>query len=267
MVRSENRVANPVRTNIELSEKVLELNKQLAKDPENAELWIKRGLALVEQNLMREAVESYSKALCLDPFNWLGYRNRAHRHLSCWEFQEACSDFIMSTRLVPNTVDIHEIWEAWYLLALSHYLLGEYEKAADAYKTCYSLARGDDIITTTGWYWSTLMRLDRKEEAEGILAFITKDMKFEASREAYFSTLRMFKGWVSPEDTEAQCNMPDCKDKFTRLYAISNYYYITGDLDNSNRVIDRILDEAGPEWWMVFGYLAAMVDKKARSNA
>ena len=210
MVRSENQVANPVRTNIELSEKVLELNKQLAKDPENAKLWIKRGLALVEQNLMREAVESYSKA---------------------------------------------------------HYLLGEYEKAADAYKTCYSLARGDDIITTTGWYWSTLMRLDRKEEAEGILAFITKDMKFEASREAYFSTLRMFKGWVSPEDTEAQCNMPDCKDKFTRLYAISNYYYITGDLDNSNRVIDRILDEAGPEWWMVFGYLAAMVDKKARSNA
>ena len=72
MVRSENQVANPVRTNIELSEKVLELNKQLAKDPENAELWIKRGLALVEQNLMREAVESYSKALSLDPFNWLG---------------------------------------------------------------------------------------------------------------------------------------------------------------------------------------------------
>lgn len=70
-------------------------------------------------------------------------------HLSCWEFQEACSDFIMSTRLVPNTVDIHEIWEAWYLLALSHYLLGEYEKAADAYQTCYGLARGDDIITTT----------------------------------------------------------------------------------------------------------------------
>ena len=112
MVRSENQVANPVRTNIELSEKVLELNKQLEQEPENAELWIKRGLALVEQNLMREAVESYSKALCLDPFNWLGYRNRAHRHLSCWEFQEACSDFIMSTRLVPNTVDIHEIWEA-----------------------------------------------------------------------------------------------------------------------------------------------------------
>ena len=68
MVRSENQVANPVRTNIELSEKVLELNKQLEQEPENAELWIKRGLALVEQNLMREAVESYSKALCLDPF-------------------------------------------------------------------------------------------------------------------------------------------------------------------------------------------------------
>ena len=38
MVRSENQVANPVRTGIELSEKVLELNKQLAQDPENAEL-------------------------------------------------------------------------------------------------------------------------------------------------------------------------------------------------------------------------------------
>ena len=40
MVRSENQVANPVRTNIELSEKVLELNKQLEQEPENAELWI-----------------------------------------------------------------------------------------------------------------------------------------------------------------------------------------------------------------------------------
>ena len=254
MVRSENQVANPVRTNIELSDKVKEINKQLEQNPENSELWIKRGLALVEQNLMREAVESYSKALCLDPFNWLGYRNRAHRHLSCWEFQEACSDFTMSTRLVPNTVDIHE-------------MLGEYEKAVEAYKTCYSLARGDDIITTTGWYWSTLMRLGRKEEAEKVLAPITKDMQFEESREAYFSTLRMFKGWVSPEESEKLCDMDDCKDKFTRLYAISNYYYITGDMENSNRVIDRILTEAGPEWWMVFGYLAAMVDKKARENA
>lgn len=267
MVCKENQVANPVRTDIELSNKVKEINKQLEKTPDDAELWIKRGLALVEQNLMREAVESYSKALCLNPFNWLGYRNRAHRHLSCWEFQEACSDFIMFTRLVPNNVNIHEIWEAWYLLALSHYLLGEYEKAADAYKTCYSLAHGDDIITTTGWYWSTLMRLGRKEEADAILAPITKDMEFEESREAYFSTLRMFKGWVSPEDTEALCDVPDCKDKFTRLYAISNYYYITGDIDNSNRVIERILNEAGPEWWMVFGYLAAMVDKKTRSKA
>ena len=79
--------------------------------------------------------------------------------------------------------------------------------------------------------------------------------------------MRMFKSWVSPEESEKLCDMDDCKDKFTRLYAISNYYYITGDMENSNRVIDRILTEAGPEWWMVFGYLAAMVDKKARENA
>ena len=51
----ENQVANPVRTDIELSDKVKEINKQLEKTPDDAELWIKRGLALVEQNLMREA--------------------------------------------------------------------------------------------------------------------------------------------------------------------------------------------------------------------
>ena len=29
---------------------------------------------------------------------------------------------------------------------------------------------------------------------------------------------------------------------------------------------DRILEEAGPQWWMVFGYLAAMVDRVGKRD-
>ena len=68
IIKKDYQVRCPQRTEVPLSEAVQEIDRRLASDPKNADLWMERGLALAGQRLMREAVEAYSKAISIDPF-------------------------------------------------------------------------------------------------------------------------------------------------------------------------------------------------------
>ena len=57
-----------------------------------------------------EAVESYSKAIAIDPFNGILYRHRGHRHISCREYEQAAADFVVASRLIPRTGTCGTIW-------------------------------------------------------------------------------------------------------------------------------------------------------------
>ena len=118
MVTKTYQVETVTRTDCLLSEAVRAVDRKLAEAPDNAALWMERGLRLADQQLMREAVEAFSKAISIDPFQGIYYRHRAHRYLSCWRFQDACADFTLAYRLIPDKCVV------WYLLGLSHYLLG-----------------------------------------------------------------------------------------------------------------------------------------------
>ena len=266
MVQREHQVANPERTEIELSEKVREIDKKLIENPDDAMLWMERGVALSEMFLMREAVEAFSKTISLEPFCGMAYRHRAHRHLSCWEIQEACADAAFALRLLPDN------WDNWYHLALSHYLLGEYEKAEKAYEACYNVAFDYWRLPTTNWYWAALMRQGKKEAAAKILDRIDESDGIavpgeKVSRDGYFACLSLYKGWITPGEMEAVAEQREVFNKLIRLYSLSNYYFLNGDLNNSNRLIDQILLEGASESWPTFAYLAAMADKKTRSKA
>lgn len=99
----EHQVADPIRTPGPYPDAVAEIDEKLNADPKNADLWMQRGLALAGGFYMREAVEAYSRAIELDPFKGILYRHRGHRHISCWEFEEAAADFVMASRLIPDT--------------------------------------------------------------------------------------------------------------------------------------------------------------------
>lgn len=104
----EHQVADPIRTPGPYPDAVAEIDEKLKADPKNADLWMQRGLALAGGFYMREAVEAYSRAIELDPFKGILYRHRGHRHISCWEFEEAAADFVMASRLIPDN------WDVWY---------------------------------------------------------------------------------------------------------------------------------------------------------
>lgn len=195
IVKKDYQVRCVQRTEIELSEEVKAVDKKLLENPKDADLWMERGLALAKQKLMREAVEAYSKAISIDPFKGIYYRHRAHRHLSCWEFQEACADFEVASRLIP------ENWDVWYHLGLSHFLLGEYEEAVPAYRRCLEVTKTDgQMIALCDWYWRTLMRLGRREDAERVMENINDHMDYIESELGYYYSCLIYKGLLKPED-------------------------------------------------------------------
>lgn len=251
MVSKAYQVETIERTQAALSDAILAVDEKLAADRENADLWMERGLRLADQQLMREAVEAFSKAIALDPFQGIYYRHRAHRYLSCWRFQDACADFTLASRLIP------ENWDVWYHLGLSHYLLGEYEAAAEAYDRCYCLSPSDDkLIAVTDWYWMTLQRLGRTEKAQEILNEIHEGMDYGGNL-SYYKRLLFYKGIVPEEELMTG----DTLDIVTQGYGLSNYYRIHGDFKKAGAIIDKVLAAGDESMWYAFGYLAAMVDK------
>ena len=251
----ENQVSSPIRTNVELSESVKAVDEKLKTNPTNADLWMERGLALADMTLFRESVEAFSKAISIDPLCGIYYRHRAHRHLSCWELEEARADFALAARLIPDN------WDVWYHYGLSSYLLGEYEKALNAYKVCYEMSKTDDkIVAITDWYWMTLKRLGLDDEAAKLLEPITTNMDY-GENIAYFSRLMIYKGIDQPQERP----LPDNKDTaiqwVTFTYGLANYYSFIGEKEKSDRLLNQLLEMDKYNLYYAFGYLAAMVDK------
>ena len=59
----------------------------------------------------------------------------------------------------------------WYHLGLAHYLQGEFEEALKAYKKCLEASTNNDMdVATLDWYYMTLKRLNRHEDAQALLA-------------------------------------------------------------------------------------------------
>ena len=248
------------RTQAVLSEKVLAAREKVSAEPGKADLWMELGLAYAGQGLMREAVEAYSKAISLDPFQGIYYRHRAHRYLSCWRFQDACADFTLASRLIPDN------WDVWYHLGLSHFLLGEYEEAVPAYRRCMEVTETDgQMIALCDWYWRTLMRLGRKEEAEKVLENINDHMDYIEPELGYYYGCLIYKGLLKAEDyIERSRNY--LLDSTIMAYSLSNYYRVTGDEAKADELLNDLLSQDNSEIWAYFGYLAAVAEGVMRKK-
>lgn len=243
-------------------EELMSLDARIGAQPDNAQLWLEKGLCLAGASLYREAGECYARAIALEPFNGTLYLHWAHRMLSQWRFEDACAGFVIASRLIPDR------WEVWYHLGLAHFLLGQYAKAAEAYQRCLELStRQDQYIAVCDWYYMTELRLGDRDAAEKLLDYISEDFD-PGPNTAYFRRLLMYKGILSPEEIlPADLGSLDALQLITIGFGLSNYYYFNGDVKKSNEILDMII-KAGDEndIYFAFGYLAAKVDKTMRSG-
>lgn len=245
-----------LKSELEYTNEVKEIQKLIKMDIENTDLWMKKGLELAKQMHFREAIESYSIGLSYNPFHALSLRHRGHRLLSTYRFQEAVSDFELSSRIDPKN------WDTWYHLGLAYYLIGDFERANNAYTRCFEITRHDqdELVAIVDWKWLTLMRLGREEEARKILDYVSNDTE-SGENHVYKNRIMLYKGELKPEE------VLDYNDKefadlelATQGYGVAMYYYFNGQQEKTFELFDLILKN--DTYWSAFGYLAAYQDQK-----
>jgi len=242
-----------LQSDLEHSEAVREIDLKLQENPYDGDLWMDRGLALAKQALHRQAVESYSKALAIDPFKGIYYRHRGHRFLSCHRFEDACADFTMASRLIP------ENWDVWYHLGLSWFLLRDYKMALICYRRCLELTDSEDkFIAITDWLWITFKRLEIDEEAHLLLESIHEEMD-AGENIAYFNRLLMYKGLRQPEEILGSDG--SAVNILTMGFGMANYYATIGEQQKAKELLEEVIRQGDANnLYYAFGYLAAMVD-------
>lgn len=253
-------VASWERCEIPEDEQIKAADQAVRENPEDGDCWMRKGHALARLSLMREAEECYAIAITCDPFNWEYYRHRAHRMLSCWRFQDAAADFTIAARLNPND------WNVFYHLGLSFFLIRDYEKAAKAYRRCYELTDAQpELIAVSDWYYMTLMRLGREEDAKKVLDRITEDMD-AGDNTAYYARLLMYKGIRKPEellsaDPEENTDL----EIVTMGFGIGNFYLMNGEPEKGYGVMEKVI-QAGDQsdCYFAFAYLASKVELAQR---
>lgn len=237
-------------------------------DPE-ALIWVGRRQAYLWQ--YRDAIATFTKGIEQFPDNPKFYRHRGHRYISVRQFDRAQADFERAAELIKGTPDEVEPdgapnpagiprstlqFNIWYHLGLAYYLQGNYEKAYDAYVECMKVSNNDDsVVATSDWMWMTLMRLDRKAEADKVLARITPTMDI-LENGSYHRRLLMYKGLEKPEALLDTATADDTTIA-TQGYGVGNYYFVTGDAAQARAVFEKVTSGAG---WNAFGYIAAEAD-------
>jgi tetratricopeptide (TPR) repeat protein len=242
-----------------------------AKNPDDpdATIWLGRRVAYLGR--YREAIDRFSAGIAKHPDDARMYRHRGHRYITVREFPRAIADFAKAAQLVEGKPDQIEPdgqpnarntptstlnSNIYYHLALAHYVSGDVEKAAEAWRRCMAFSKNPDMqVATSYWYYLALSRLGKKTEAAALLAPITADMDI-IENASYHKLLRMFKGELTPASLLAT---GAGLDAVTTRYGIAAWHLANGRQDEGVKLLREIVD-GYPQQWPAFGYVAAEAD-------
>lgn len=223
----------------------------------------------------REAIELYTQALEIDSTDARLWRHRGHRHISVRQFDDAIADLERAFALDSTSFDIV------YHLGLAHYLAGHWDRAAEVYRQCLAqaldeaqLAReragsvpagyrsctanatdADSRVAMTDWYYRTLRRSGRDDEAVALLASIDEGMDVEDNT-SYHNALLFYRGLRSDSALMAFAESDSVRFS-TAGYALANWRLVEGDTAGALPLLERIARGAH---WPGFGVIAAEVE-------
>jgi tetratricopeptide (TPR) repeat protein len=263
------RIALPDQQKLEAN--LAQAEKDLAANPKSADaiIWVGRRLGYLWR--YQDAIQMFSRGIAEHPNDARMYRHRGHRYITVRRFDDAIKDFEQAVSLIQGQRDEVEPdgqpnpagkprstlhFNIWYHLGLAHYLKGDFEKALNPYTECMKVSNNDDSVTATSdWLWMTLMRLNRKAEADKVLARITPKMDI-LENGSYHRRLLMYKGLEKPETLLDPANA-DGLTIATQGYGVGNWYLVTGNRQRAREIFEKVV---GGSNWSAFGFIAAEAD-------
>lgn len=231
-------------------------------------IWYGRRLAYLGR--YDEAIRIFGKGIALHPADARMYRHRGHRYLTTRCYNKAIADFEQAAKLIngkpdeiepdgmPNaknipTSSLHS--NIWYHLGLALYLTKDFGKAAAAYENCLNVSAYNDMyVATANWYYITLLRLGKQNEAESLLKTVNSAMGLIENRD-YLTILLLYKGEQQAEVLREKLLADQTTlSNATLGFGLGNYYLQKGKIAEGKEMLQRVT--AGSQWGS-FAYMAA----------
>jgi tetratricopeptide (TPR) repeat protein len=220
----------------------------LSADPRNVEKFIALGVAQAGALQMREAVETFTRALTVAPNDPMLYRWRGHRYISTVQLDRALADLSRGYALDSTNYGI------LYHLGIVRFSRGEYDQAADMFAR--AIVRPPNLGELGGsidWLWMSLMRGGHTAEAAAHLA---KHRGDSIADNAYKARRRLYLGEITPAELFTPADTATVQQS-TLAYGLGNWYLVRGDTANARAAFERAVKAGG---WPGFGYILAEIE-------
>ena len=220
----------------------------LSADPRNVERFIALGVAQSGARQFREAIETFTKAMAIEPNNAMLYRWRGHRYLSVRELDKAQGDLTKGLRLDSTNYGI------LYHLGIVRFARGDFAGAAQLFARAQPRAPdAGELAGSTDWLWMSLMRAGRKADAEAMLARRPDSLPVD---NAYARRLKLYRGEIGPDAVITPGDTADVQAA-TLAYGLGNWYLVRGDTARAKTYFERSVKSGG---WPGFGFIVSEVE-------
>jgi tetratricopeptide (TPR) repeat protein len=230
---------------------VAEAEKKLASDPRNVELILALGNAQAGIWRIREALATSERGLEVASDSAALVSSRGHRHLTLRKLDSAQADLDLATELDDR------IPEAWYYLAVVHYLNGSWDLAATAWERRIELSKDyADSLPPLDWLYMTYRRAGRHDDAARLLSKVESEKELSGGASIYQNRLLFYKGVKSEADVAAA--MTDDVTTATLSYGLGNWYvYQASDRKKAREYFEKTI---GTSAWVALAFIAAERD-------
>lgn len=214
-------------------------------EPRNVQRYLELGAAQAAARQMREAVETYTRALEIEPNNPMLYRWRGHRYLSTRDLDRAQADLTRGLALGSSDYGL------LYHLGIVHFARGEFAPAIGYFeRAIQSPPNAGELAGSTDWLWMSLMRAGRAADARALLARRPDSLPVS---NAYATRLRLYRGEITPEQVVTAADTADVQ-LATLSYGVGNWYLVQGDTARARAWFERAVRSGG---WPGFGFIVA----------
>jgi tetratricopeptide (TPR) repeat protein len=220
----------------------------LEADPSSIPRIIDLGVAQSGARQFREAIETFTRGLEIEPNNALVLRWRGHRYLSVREFDRAFADLTRGAAIDSG------IYGIWYHLGVVQYLRGNFAEAAASFARAQPIAPdAGELAGSTDWLWMSLRRAGRAADAK---AMLDRRPDSKPVTNAYTRRLQLYRGEIGPEAVLTQVDTEDVQVA-TLAYGLGNWYLLRGDTAQARRWFERSIESGG---WPAFGFMASELE-------
>lgn len=243
----------------------LEEISALEASPSRTELdYVRLGELNASIGRFQDAIAAFGRGLDAYPDSYKLRRHRGHRLINVRALDRAIIDLSEAVALMPETPEpeirltgdaygSYQHW-IWYHIGLYHYLSGDYDSAADAYRNALETAPSEGLkIGSADWLWNAAMRAGDSEAAQEALSGLPEVLP-DGANQAYARRVALYRGEVEP-GVILDLDKPEWTGgDMTIAYGVANWHAFNGDEATARRIYQRIVETP---FWSGWAYVAA----------